>query len=91
MDIWIKMFSSTHPLSNTWITKYFNYERRFNSDFSRNQLSIIKDRAYVINLIDKKGKGIYWVSLLFERDTAAYLDSFGIEYIHQEALSKIKD
>ena len=45
----------------------------------------------MINLIDKKGKGIYWVSLLFERDTAAYLDSFGIEYIHQEALSKIKD
>ena len=38
------------------ITKYFNYKPRFNCIFSRNNLSIIKDRANVINLEDKKVK-----------------------------------
>ena len=32
-----------------------------------------------------------WVSLFIDRHTAAYFDSFGIEYIPQEVLNKIKD
>ena len=50
------MFSSTHPLSNIKITKYFNYEHRFNGVSSRNNLPRIKDGAYVINLDNKKVK-----------------------------------
>ena len=38
------------------ITNYFNYELRFNSNFSRNSLSRLKDEAYMINLDDKKVK-----------------------------------
>ena len=36
------------------ITKYFNYESRFNGVFSSNDLSRIKDEVYVINLDDRK-------------------------------------
>ena len=33
---------------------------------------------------------MHWVSLLINRNTAVYFDSFGIEYIPQEALNKIR-
>ena len=39
----------------------------------------------------KKIKGTHWVSLFIDRNTAVYSDSFGIEYIPQEVLNKIKD
>ena len=32
-----------------------------------------------------------WVSLFIDKNMAVYFDSFGIEYIPQEVLSKIKD
>ena len=47
---------SLHSLSNIKITNYFNYKPRFNGVFSRNNLSRIRDRAYVINLRDEKIK-----------------------------------
>ena len=51
----------------------------------------IKDGAYVINRDDKNGKETHLVSLFIDRNTAVYLDSFGIEYISQEVLNKIRD
>ena len=39
----------------------------------------------------KKSKGAQWVSLFIYRNTAVYLDLFGIEYIPQELLNKIKE
>ena len=51
----------------------------------------MKDGAYVINLDDKNSKWTHWFSLLIDENTAAYFDSFGIEYIPQEVLNKIKD
>ena len=77
-DIWIVLF---HPLNNIEIINHFKYEPIFNGIFSRNSLPRTKDRAYVTNLDD----------YLFDRNTAAYFDSFGIEYIPQEVLKKIKD
>ena len=62
---------------------YFNYKPRFNYRFSRNTLLTIKDGAYVINVDDNKSKGTHWVSLFF--------DFFGIEYILEKVLNKIKD
>ena len=70
-----------HPLNNIEIINYFNYEPRFNGVFSRNNLSRIKDGAYVINLDDKNSKSTYWFSLSADRNTAVYFHSFGIEYI----------
>ena len=58
---------------------------------SRNNLPRMKNGAYVINLNDKKSKGTDWVSLFIDKYTAIYFDSFGIEYIPQEVLNKIRD
>ena len=45
----------------------------------------------MINLDDKQSKGTNWVSFFIDRNTAMYFDSFEIEYIPQEVLSKIED
>ena len=51
----------------------------------------MKDGADVIKLIDKKSNGAHCVSLFVDRNTVLYFDSFGIEYIPQDVLGKIKD
>ena len=45
----------------------------------------------MIKLDDKKSKEGHWVSLIIDRNAAIYFNSFGIEYIPQELLNKIKD
>ena len=59
--------------------------------FSRDNLITIKDEAYVINLDDKQSKVTHQVLLFIDRNTVVYFDSFGIDYIPQKVLSKIKD
>ena len=73
------------------ITKYINNKLRFNGAFPRNNLFRIKDGVYVINLDDKKNKGTHWGSLFIDRNTCAYLEYFGVEYIPQDVLNKMKD
>ena len=51
----------------------------------------IKDGAYVLNVDDKNSKETHSVSLFIHKNTAVYFDSFGIEYIPQEVLNKIKN
>ena len=72
-----------HPLSNIEITKYFNYEPRFNGAFSRNNLPRINNGVHVKNLDGKISKETHRDSLFIDRNTAVYFDSFGIEYIPQ--------
>ena len=45
----------------------------------------------MINFDDKNSKETHWVSLFIDKNTAAYIDCFDIEYIPQEVLSQIKD
>ena len=79
-----------HPLSNIIITNYFNYKRRLKY-FLIDNLPKIKDGAHVINIDDKQSKGIHWISLLINKNTAVVFDTFGIEYIPEEILRQIKD
>ena len=58
---------------------------------SRKKLSRIKDGTYVTNLDDKNSKGTYWISLFIDRNLVMYFHSFGIGYIPQEVLNKIRD
>ena len=58
--------------------------------FSRDNLPIMKDEAYVISLDDKQSRGTHWVSLFVYRNEAVYFDSLEIEYIPQKVLKKIK-
>ena len=57
----------------------------------RNNLPRIKNGGYVTNLDDKSRKGTHWVLLFIDRNVAVYFESFGIEYILQELLNKIRD
>ena len=62
-----------------------------NGVFSRDNLPKTKKIAFFINLDDKQSKGTHWVSLFIYRNTAEYFNSFGIQYIPQHVLNKVKD
>ena len=72
------------------MTNYFSYILRFNGVSSRNKLPRIKDRGYVINIDDKNSNGTRWVSQYINRNIDLYFGSFGIEYIPQEVLNKVR-
>ena len=86
-----KILTLLHLLNNIEITNYFIYKPKFNDVFSRNNLPRIKDEVYVVNLDDKESKWTPCVSLSIDRNGTIYFDSFEIEYIPQEVLTKIKD
>ena len=87
----LKLLFSLHSLNNINITNYFYDKPRFNVVFSRNNLPRIKDWAYVINLDGRNGKGTHWISLIIHNDVAISFNYFGIEYIPQEVIQKIRD
>ena len=78
------MDKGLYPLSNIKITKYFNYEPRFNGVFSRDNLFRRKDRAYVINLDGKQYNIKHRVSLFIYKNKVVYFYSFSIEYIFSQ-------
>ena len=47
----------------------------------RDNLTKIKDGAYVINLEEYSDIGTQWVALYVHNDDVTYLDSFGVEHI----------
>ena len=48
-----------HPLTNFEIQKYYENEPKFNGVYSRNNLSKIKDGAYIINLDEYESIGTH--------------------------------
>ena len=73
-----------HPFTNFEIQKYYEDEPRFNGTYSINNLPIIKDGAYVINLDEFKSIGTYWIALYMNANNIVYFDSFGVEHIPKE-------
>ena len=70
-----------HPLTNFEIQKYYQNEPRFNGVYSRDNLTEIKDVAYVINLDEYSDIGTHWVSLWVNNSIVTYFNSFGVEHI----------
>ena len=70
-------------LTNFEIQKYQN-EPRFNGVYSRDNLTQIKDGAYVINIDEYSDIGTHWVALYVHSDGVTYFDSFGVEDIPKE-------
>ena len=52
-----------YPLTNFEIQKYYQNETRFNGVYSRDNLTEIKDGAYVINLNEYSDIRTHWVAL----------------------------
>ena len=46
---------------------------------------------YFIGINNKQFKLTHWVSLFNDKNAAVHFDSFGIDYITQEVLNKVKD
>ena len=69
-----------HPLSNFEIWKYYQTEPQFNGIFSRNNLSKIKDGAYIRNLDEYESIGTHQVVLCMNAEN----DRFGVKHIPKE-------
>ena len=73
-----------HPLTNFEIQKYYQHEPRFNGVYSRDNLTTIKDGAYIINLDEYSDIGTHWVALYVYNNSVTYFDSSGVEHIPKE-------
>ena len=67
-----------HLFTNFEIQKYYQNEPKFNSVYSRDNLSKIKDGVYVINLDEYSNIGNHSVALYVQNDDVTYFDSFGV-------------
>ena len=66
--------------------KYYENESIFNGVYSRDNLSKIKDGAYIINLDEYSDIGTHWVALWINNNNVTYFDSFGVEHIPKEII-----
>ena len=67
-----------HYLTNFEVQKYYENEPKFNGVYSRNNLSKIKNGAYILNLDKYKSIATHWIDLDVYDNTATYFDSFGV-------------
>ena len=67
-----------------FIMKYYQNEPKFNGVYSRNNLSKIKDGAYIINLDEYEFLETHWITLYVNAKNVTYFDSFGVEHIPKE-------
>ena len=81
----------SYQLSNFEIQKYYQNELRFNGGYSRDNLTKIKEGAYVINLDEYSDIGTYWVALYVHNDDVTYFNSFGVEHIPKEIKEFVKN
>ena len=79
---WI--FNAISTSTNFEIQKYYENEPKFNGVYSRDNLSGIKDRAYVINPDEYSDIGTHWVSLWINNSNITYFNSFGVEHFPKE-------
>ena len=73
-----------HPLTNFEIQKYYQNEPKFNGVYSRNNLSKIKDGAYIINLDEYESIETHCIASYVTAENKTYFDSFGTEHIPKE-------
>ena len=80
-----------HGLTDFEIQKYYQNEPKFNGVYSRNNLPIIKDGPYVINLDEFKSIGTHWIPLYVNAENLTYFDGFGVEHIPNEVRKFIRN
>ena len=66
-----------HPLTNFEIQKYYQNKPRFNGVYSRDNLTKIKNRAYVINLDEYYDIGTHWVALYVNNTNVTFVIVLG--------------
>ena len=73
-----------HLLTNFEMQIYYENEPKFNGVYSRNNLTKIKDGAYIINLDQYESIGTHWIALYVNDNNVTYFDSFGDEHISKK-------
>ena len=73
-----------YPLTNFEIQKNYQNEPKFNSVYSRNNLSKIKDGAYIVNLDGYASIGTHWIALYVNAKNVIYFESIVIKHILKE-------
>ena len=73
-----------HPFTNFEIKKCYQNEPGFNGAYFGDNLSKIKDGAYVINLDEYSDIGTHWVALYLRNNDITHFDSFGVDHIPKE-------
>ena len=68
------------PLKNFEIQTHYPNEPKLNGVYSRNNLSKIKDWAYVINLDQYESIETHWIALYVNVKNVTYFYSFGVEH-----------
>ena len=75
-----KFLIPTHLLTNFEIQKYYQNEPKFDV-YSRNNVTKIKDAAYVINLDEYESIGAHWIALYVNAENVTYFDNFGVNVV----------
>ena len=70
-----------YPLNNFEIQKYYENEPKFNGVCSRNNLSKIKDGAYIINLDEHESIGTHLIWVYVNDNNVTCSSSFEVEHI----------
>ena len=74
-----------YPLTNNFeIQKYYQNEPKVNGVYSRNNLSKIKDEAYIINLDEYGLIGTHWIALYVNAGNVTYFNIFAVGHILRE-------
>ena len=63
------------------IQKFYENKPKFSSVYSRNNLSKIKDEAYVTNCDEYESLRIHWIAFCGNAKNKTYFVSFGVENI----------
>ena len=72
------------PFTNFEIQKCYENQLIFNNVYSRNDLSKIKDRVYIINLDECESIGTHLIALYVIDNNVIYFDSFVLEHVPKE-------
>ena len=71
--------------------QYYENESRYNGVYSRDNLSKIKDGAYIINLDEYANICTHWVALWINNNNVTCFDSFELEHIPKEIIKFIEN
>ena len=84
----VNIINTAPVLTNFSKQKYYQNEPKFNGVSSRNNLSKVKDGAYIINLDEYGSIGTHWIALYVNAKNVRYVDSFGVD-IFQKRLEDL--
>ena len=73
-----------YALNNFEMQKCYQNEPKFNGVYSRNNLSKIKNGAYIINLDEYEPIETHWIALYVNAKNVTYYDSFGVAHVSKE-------